>query len=71
MPAPPPTPEQAASCATTSPTRLRIDVLEQYVAGLRTRYGYTVNEKVLKQALGPQADQPQDTGRLMRPAGLV
>ena len=48
---------------------MRIDLLEQYVGGLRTRYGYTVNEKLLKQALGPQTEQPQDTRRLTgRPA---
>ena len=38
--------------------QLRIDALEQYVAGLRTRYGYTVNEKALAQAMGPRASTP-------------
>jgi peptidyl-prolyl cis-trans isomerase D len=57
----PPTPEQAAKLRDDVANQMRIDVLEQYVAGLRARYGFTVNEKVLKQALGPQAEQPQDT----------
>ncbi len=59
--APPPTPEQAAKLRDDVANQMRIDVLEQYVSGLRTRYGFTVNEKVLKQALGPQADLPQET----------
>lgn len=58
--APAPTPEQLAALRTELGNQLRIDVLEQYVTGLRTRYGYTVNEKVLRQALNPQQDQSQD-----------
>jgi peptidyl-prolyl cis-trans isomerase D len=61
IPAPPATPEQAEALKADLAKQLRVDVLEQYVSGLRTRYGYTVNEKLLKQALGPQTDQPQDT----------
>ena len=45
----------------SSTKQVRIDLLEQYVGGLRTRYGYTINEAQLKQALGPQTEQPQDT----------
>jgi peptidyl-prolyl cis-trans isomerase D len=59
-PAPEATPEQLATLKTDLGKQLRIDVLDQYVGGLRTRYGYTVNEKALRQALGP-AEQQQDT----------
>jgi peptidyl-prolyl cis-trans isomerase D len=38
----------------------RIDLLDQYVAGLRTRFGFTVNEKVLAEALGSQAGATAD-----------
>ena len=31
----------------------------EYVAGLQTRYGLSVNEAALKQALGPERDQPE------------
>ena len=58
--APPPTAEQTEALKTDVGKQLRVDVLEQYVGGLRARYGYTVNEKLLKQALGPQNDQSQD-----------
>ena len=56
-PAPPPTPEQTQTLKADVAKQIRVDLLEQYVAGLRTRYGYTVNEALLKQALGPQLDQ--------------
>jgi peptidyl-prolyl cis-trans isomerase D len=59
-PAPAATTEQIAALQTELGRQLRIDILDQYVGGLRTRYGYTVNEKALKQALGP-ADQQQDS----------
>jgi peptidyl-prolyl cis-trans isomerase D len=59
--APPATPEQAEALKADLAKQVRVDVLEQYVAGLRTRYGYTVNEKLLKQALGPRTDPQQDT----------
>ena len=58
--APNPTPEQTEALKTEFTKQLRIDLLEQYVGGLRTRYGYTVNEKMLKQALGPQPEQTQE-----------
>jgi peptidyl-prolyl cis-trans isomerase D len=57
----PPTPEQTEALKTELAKQVRIDLLEQYVGGLRTRYGYTINEAQLKQALGPQTEQPQDT----------
>ena len=31
---------------------MRIDLIDQYVSGLRTHYGYTVDEKRLVEALG-------------------
>jgi peptidyl-prolyl cis-trans isomerase D len=58
--APPPTAEQTEALKTEVAKQVRVDLLEQYVSGLRTRYGYTVNEKLLKQALGPQTEQNQD-----------
>jgi peptidyl-prolyl cis-trans isomerase D len=61
IPAGPATAEQAAKLRADVANQMRIDLLEQYVAGLRTRYGFTVNEKVLKEALGPQPEQPADT----------
>lgn len=57
---PNPTPEQTSALKAEIAKQTRIDLLEQYVGGLRTRYGYTINEGVLKQALGPQSE-PQDT----------
>jgi len=57
----PPTPEQTEALKTELAKQVRIDLLEQYVGGLRTRYGYKINEAQLKQALGPQTEQPQDT----------
>ncbi len=59
--APVPTLEQTAALKAELAKQIRVDLLEQYVGGLRTRYGYTINEKQLKQALGPQTEQPQDT----------
>ena len=58
---PPATPEQTDALKADLAKQVRVDLLEQYVGGLRTRYGYTVNEKLLKQALGPRTEQPQDT----------
>jgi peptidyl-prolyl cis-trans isomerase D len=59
--APPATPEQTEAIKAELTKQLRADALEQYVAALRTRYRYTVNETVLKQALGPQQEQQQDS----------
>jgi peptidyl-prolyl cis-trans isomerase D len=50
--APQPTTEQLAALSGEVGRQIRIDLLEQYVAGLRTRYGFTVNEKALTQAMG-------------------
>jgi peptidyl-prolyl cis-trans isomerase D len=37
--------------------QLRVDLLAQYVAGLRARYGYTLNDKAMLQALGERTGQ--------------
>lgn len=50
--APEPTPEQAAALKAELAKQVRADILDQYVAGLRTRYKFTVNEKAVLQALG-------------------
>lgn len=59
--APFPTLEQTAALKAELAKQIRIDILEQYVGGLRTRYGYSINEKLLKQAMGPQTEQAPDT----------
>lgn len=58
--APPATPEQNEALKAEIGKQLRVDLLEEYVGGLRNRYGFTVNDKMLKQALGPQPEV-QDT----------
>src|SRR5262249_43463662 len=40
--------------------QLRVDLLDQYVGGLRSRYGITVNEKVLAEATGGQPETTAD-----------
>jgi peptidyl-prolyl cis-trans isomerase D len=57
----PATTEQTVALKDEVAKQVRIDLLEQYVGGLRERYGVTVNETLLKQALGPQAEQPEDS----------
>ena len=52
IPAPTPTPEQTNRLKDEIARQLQSDVLAEYVAGLQTRYGLTVNEAALKQALG-------------------
>jgi peptidyl-prolyl cis-trans isomerase D len=59
---PDPTPEQAAALKADVAKQLRVDVLDEYVAALRTRYGFSVNEKQLLQALGVQPDQTGPEG---------
>jgi len=62
IPAPEATAEQIAALKADLAKQMRVDLLEQYVGGLRTRYGFTVNEKVLRQALGQQLGQPEAEG---------
>ena len=52
IPAPPPTPEQTDRLKDELARQLQSDVLGEYVAGLQTRYGLSVNDAALKQALG-------------------
>lgn len=59
-PAGPPTKEQVTFLGAELTKQLRVDALEQYVAGLRTRYGYTVNEKALAEAMGRPASAPAE-----------
>jgi peptidyl-prolyl cis-trans isomerase D len=58
--APEATAERTADLKADLAKQLRIDLLEQYVAGLRTRYGFTVNEKALLQTLGVKGQADQD-----------
>jgi peptidyl-prolyl cis-trans isomerase D len=51
-PAPTPTPEQTANLKSELTRQFQSDVLAEYVAGLQTRYGLSVNDAALKQALG-------------------
>jgi peptidyl-prolyl cis-trans isomerase D len=57
--APAPTPEQINQLKSELARQLQNDFLAEYVAGLQTRYGLSVNEAALKQALGPERDQPE------------
>jgi peptidyl-prolyl cis-trans isomerase D len=56
IPAQTPTPEEEAALKADVSRQLRIDLIDQYVAGLRTRYGYTVDEKKLVEAISPQSE---------------
>jgi peptidyl-prolyl cis-trans isomerase D len=49
------TDEEAEALKADLARQMRVDVLDQYVSGLRTRYGITVNEKLVAEALGVQA----------------
>jgi peptidyl-prolyl cis-trans isomerase D len=50
--APSPTEEETAALRADLGRQMRIDLIDQYVSGLRTHYGYTVDEKRLVEALG-------------------
>ena len=52
IPAPAPTPEQTAALKTELNRQLQTDILAEYIAGLQARYGLTLNQEALKQALG-------------------
>jgi peptidyl-prolyl cis-trans isomerase D len=54
--APNPTAEETAALNAELGRQLRIDLVDQYVGGLRTRYGYTVDQKKLVEALGGQQE---------------
>ncbi len=54
--APSPTEEEATAIKADLTRQMRVDVIDQYVSGLRARYGYTVDEKKLVEALGGQPE---------------
>ncbi|HEU0061509.1 MAG TPA: SurA N-terminal domain-containing protein [Hyphomicrobiaceae bacterium] len=51
-PAPEPTPEQIAALKGELNRQLQSDILAEYIAGLQARYGLSVNQEALRQALG-------------------
>jgi peptidyl-prolyl cis-trans isomerase D len=52
IPAPAPTPEQTAGLKSELNRQLQTDILAEYIGGLQARYGLSLNQEVLKQALG-------------------
>ena len=60
IPAPPATPEQIERLKGELTRQLQTDVLAEYVGALQVRYGLTVNQAALKQALGPERERPVD-----------
>ena len=59
VPAPAPTPEQVNQLKAELARQMQNDVLAEYIGGLQTRYGLTVNEAALKQALGTEREQSE------------
>jgi hypothetical protein len=57
IPAPAPTAEQAANLKAELARQLQNDVLAEYLSGLQARYGVSVNDAALKQALGSGGEQ--------------
>ena len=61
IPAPAPTPEQTDHLKNEIARQMQQDVLAEYISGLETRYGLSVNDAALKQALGtPGREQPDE-----------
>jgi peptidyl-prolyl cis-trans isomerase D len=58
--APPPTPEQIQRLKGDLSRELQSDLLAEYVEGLQTRYGLSVNNEAIKQALGGSDVQQLD-----------
>jgi hypothetical protein len=54
IPAPAPTPEQTATLRDELSRQLQSDILGEYLAGLQTRYGLSLNQEALRQALGSE-----------------
>jgi peptidyl-prolyl cis-trans isomerase D len=54
IPAPAPTPEQTATVRDELSRQLQSDILGEYLAGLQTRYGLSLNQEALRQALGSE-----------------
>jgi peptidyl-prolyl cis-trans isomerase D len=59
IPAPPPTPEQTARLNEQLTRQMQSDVLAEYVSGLETRFGLSINDAALKQALGGGSGREQ------------
>ncbi len=57
--APPPTQEQTDRLKGELARQLQTDLFAEYIGGLQTRYGLSVNDAALKQALGPEREQPE------------
>ena len=57
--APPPTKEQTDRIKGELTRQLQTDLIAEYVAGLQTRYGVSINEAAVKQALGSSGDQTE------------
>jgi peptidyl-prolyl cis-trans isomerase D len=55
-----PTTDEAAALKAELTRQQRIDVLDQYVAGLRARYGITVNEKLVADVIGGKTEASSD-----------
>jgi peptidyl-prolyl cis-trans isomerase D len=58
--APPPTQEQTDRLQAELARQMQTDVLAEYVAGLQSRYGVSINEAAVKQAMGVDRE-PSDT----------
>jgi peptidyl-prolyl cis-trans isomerase D len=54
-----PTPEQVNQLKAELARQLQNDVLAEYIGGLQTRYGLSVNDAVMKQALGTEREQSE------------
>ena len=54
IPAPAPTPEQTATLRDELSRQLQTDILGEYLAGLQARYGLSLNQEALRQALGSE-----------------
>jgi peptidyl-prolyl cis-trans isomerase D len=59
IPAAAPTPEQVNQLKADLVRQLQNDILVEYVGGLQARYGHSVNEAALKQALGTDREQAE------------
>lgn len=58
IPAPAPTAEQTERLKTELTRQMQTDILAEYVGGLQTRYGVSINEATLKQTLGTEREAP-------------
>ena len=58
IPAPAPTPEQIGRLKTDLERQMQTDILAEYINGLQTRYGATINEAALKQTMGSEREAP-------------